>query len=184
MEHTTDENPQELVHFLTLCKDYCILIEHTPDYPKGDFVRRLYGFLPDLFRYLSQMPEGVLEDVETWLDSYAQVIADETVSYYEERVRELLGEEMDLFLYYPVGETQERELQPERLSRLLLLIYRELGIPLLILREDASELLVASLSALQYAFDTYMGDAMLSALRILHYYKDAETLADDIDSRV
>ena len=80
-----------------------------------------------------------------------------------------------------MGIAQDGELEPERLSRLLVLIYRELGTPLLVLREDAGELLVATLSILQYAFDTYLGDALLSALRVLHYHKHAEGLEEDTD---
>ena len=163
MEQTSESNPQELVAFLTLCKDYCALIEHASEYSRADFVKRTYGYLPEIFSYLSQM------------------LSDETVSYYEEQVRGLLGEELDLFLHYPVGVTQDGELQPERLSRLLVLIYRELGTPLLVLREDAGELLVATLAILQYAFDTYLGDALLSALRVLHYHKNSEALEEDTD---
>ena len=80
-----------------------------------------------------------------------------------------------------MGVTQDGELQPERLSRLLVLIYRELGTPLLVLREDAGELLIAMLAILQYAFDTYLGDALLSALRVLHYHKNSEALEEDTD---
>lgn len=181
MEQTSESNPQELVAFLTLCKDYCALIEHASEYSRADFVQRTYGYLPEIFSYLSQMPATSTEELEDWLTGYTQVISDETVSYYEEQVRALLGEELDLFLHYPVGVTQDGELQPERLSRLLVLIYRELGMPLLVLREDAGELLVATLSILQYAFDTYLGDALLSALRVLHYHKHAEGLEEAAD---
>lgn len=179
MEHTSEGNPQELVAFLTHCKDYCALIEHASEYSRGEFVRRAYGYLPNIFSYLSQMPAAPTEELEDWLSGYTQIISDETVSYYEEQVRDLLGEELDLFLHYPVGVVQDGELQPERLSRLLLLIYRELGTPLLVLREDAGELLVATLSILQYAFDSYMGDALLSAMRVLHYHKNSEALEEE-----
>ena len=181
MEQTSESNPQELVAFLTLCKDYCALIEHVSEYSRADFVGRAYGYLPEIFSYLSQMPATSTEELEEWLTGYTQMISDETVSYYEEQVRALLGEELDLFLDYPVGVTQDGELQPERLSRLLVLIYRELGTPLLVLREDAGELLIAMLAILQYAFDTYLGDALLSALRVLHYHKNSEALEEDTD---
>ena len=181
MEQTSESNPQELVAFLTLCKDYCALIEHVSEYSRADFVGRAYGYLPEIFSYLSQMPATSTEELEEWLTGYTQMISDETVSYYEEQGRALLGEELDLFLHYPVGVTQDGELQPERLSRLLVLIYRELGTPLLVLREDAGELLVATLAILQYALDTYLGDALLSALLVLHYHNHSEELEEDTD---
>ena len=89
MEQTTESNPQELVAFLTLCKDYCALIEHASEYSRADFVQRTYGYLPEIFSYLSQMPATSTEELEDWLTGYTQVISDETVSYYEEQVRAL-----------------------------------------------------------------------------------------------
>ena len=94
MEQMTESNPQELVAFLTLCKDYCALIEHASEYSRTDFVQRTYGYLPEIFSYLSQMPATSTEELEDWLTGYTQVISDETVSYYEEQVRALLGEEL------------------------------------------------------------------------------------------
>ena len=86
MEQTSESNPQELVAFLTLCKDYCALIEHAPEYSRVDFVKRTYGCLPEIFSYLSQMPATSTEELEEWLTGYTQMISDETVSYYEEQV--------------------------------------------------------------------------------------------------
>ena len=48
MEQTSESNPQELVAFLTLCKDYCALIEHASEYSRADFVRRTTKELVDL----------------------------------------------------------------------------------------------------------------------------------------
>lgn len=181
MAHITDKYSEQLIDFLTLCKDYCALIEHAQEYSRRAFVRGAYKYLPEIFRYVSQMSNELPEDLDMLQDSYAQMISDETVSYYEEQLRVLLGEDLDLFLNYPVGEEQEAELQPERLSHLLVLIYREVGTPLIMLKEDAGELFVATLALLRNTFEDYWGDALLSTLRVLHYCKHESESDGEMD---
>ncbi len=161
---------QEVIEFVTVAAQTCLLLEHSAEQDKTDFVERLLQYLPMLYikaRSLNQ-PEQVL-------DGYPQqFVTEEDYNYIAEGVKQMLGTD-DVYLEVFVEDMRfSDEPVSAFISENLADIYQELKDLAANYQQQQEDVMNDALAACIEAFHQHWGQKLLNAMRALHNLAESD----------
>ncbi|MBR1809701.1 MAG: DUF5063 domain-containing protein [Paludibacteraceae bacterium] len=161
---------QEVIDFVTVAVQTCLLLEHVEEQEKQDFAERLLQMLPMLY-----VKTRSLEIPEPELDGYPQhFVTEEDYNYVSESVKQMLGSD-DVYLEVFVEDMRySQEPISAFISENLADIYQELKDMAGNYQTEDEQVMSDGVLACIEGFHEHWGQKLLNTLRALHSLTESE----------
>ena len=159
---------QDVIEFVTISVQTCLLLEHVLEQEKTDFTEKLLHYLPLL--YLKTRVLG--KPFETNEGFIAQRVTEEDYNYIAEGVKQLLGED-DAYLEVFMEDMRYSD-RPitAYISENLADIYQELKNMAFNYQQENINVMTEAVQSCLIAFYEHCGQKVLNCMRALHGMKE------------
>ena len=170
---------QDVIDFVTVAVQTCLLLEHVEEQEKRDFAERLLQMLPMLY-----VKTRSLRIPEQELDGYPQhFVSEEDYNYVSESVKQMLGTD-DVYLEVFVEDMRySQEPISAFISENLADIYQELKDMAGNYQTEDEQVMSDGVLACIEGFHEHWGQKLLNVLRALHSLTESEEWKEEENER-
>ena len=163
---------QDVIDFVTVAVETCLLFEHVAELEKHDFVEKALAYLPLLYVRTRALPQPE-EQIDGFLQTF---VSEDDYNFVREGVSQLLGPD-DVFLEVFVEDMRYSD-EPVSafVSENMADIYQELKDMAANFQLQDEEVMTAAVANCLESFHMHWGQKLLNTLRPLHAM--AETNAE------
>ena len=156
---------KNIIEFVTVAREYCVLMENIDKYSKIDFIKVSARFLPFLYIKASVLPE----DIATVLDGDLEETVDE-FAYEEVRkaIRRKLTRHDEYLEVFKDDMVRSEEPVPANISEDMADIYQDIRNFCDQYRLGVEDVQNDAVAVVTEKFRTYWGQRLCNALRALH----------------
>jgi len=166
---------KNVIEFVTVAAETCLILEHTTEFSRTDFIQKSVKILPLLYLKASliEIPATVFDDEPE------HFVNEEDYQFVREQLEQLLGpDDSYLEVFHPdmaISDTPIAAFVSENLAD----IYQELKDFAANYQLGDIDIMNDALAACLVAFGEHWGQKLLNALRALHALRFSDSFGDD-----
>jgi hypothetical protein len=170
----------EVIEFVTACRDYCVFIEHADEPDIKKFIDISHKLLPLLYLKATSLP-----DLDSEFEDFNERFV--TEKDYEDIRKKILTKLGQYDAYEEVFDPGRKDVDEPigaSISENLADIYQDLKDFVLLYEIGTKEVMYEAIWACRQSFEIYWGQRLTNALRALHFLRYSEEIDEEIVHRL